>query len=52
MKTHINTVETIIAKMKHHDDLVPTYREYKGLSGFKQSRQKKLTQQRKKDTLE
>ena len=41
LKTHIRTVETIIAKMKHHDDLVPTYREYKGLSGFKQSRYRK-----------
>ena len=41
LKTHIKTVETIIAKMKHHDDLVPTYREYKGLSGFKQSRYRK-----------
>lgn len=27
--------------MKHHDELVPTYREYKGLSGFKQSRYRK-----------
>ena len=27
--------------MKHNDELVPTYREYKGLSGFKQSRYKK-----------
>ena len=41
LKTHIKTVETIIAKMKHHDELVPTYREYKGLSGFKQSRYRK-----------
>ncbi len=41
LKAHINNVETIIAKMKHHDELVPTYREYKGLSGLKQSRYKK-----------
>jgi len=41
LKAHIKDVETILAKMKHHDDLVPTYREYKGLSGFKQSRYKK-----------
>ncbi len=41
LKAHIKTVETIIAKMKHHDELVPTYREYKDLSGFKQSRYRK-----------
>ena len=41
LKAHINTVETIIAKMNHHDELVPTYREYKSLKGLKQSRYKK-----------
>ncbi|SFC51531.1 Relaxase/Mobilisation nuclease domain-containing protein [Ruminococcus albus] len=41
LKTHIKTVETIIAKMKHYNELLPTYNEYAGLSGWKQSRYRK-----------
>ena len=41
LKEQIKTVETIIAKMKKRDELKPTYKEYKGKSGWVQSRYKK-----------
>ena len=41
LKTHIKTAETIIAKMKHYNELLPAYNEYAGLSGWKQSRYRK-----------
>ena len=41
LKEQIKTVKTIIAKMKKRDELKPTYKEYKGKSGWSQSRYKK-----------
>lgn len=41
LKSHIKTVETIIAKVKHRDELAPVYKEYKSKSGWSQSRYKK-----------
>ena len=41
LKEQIKTIETIIAKMKKRDELKPTYKEYKGKSGWAQSRYKK-----------
>lgn len=41
LKSHIKTVETIIAKMKHCDELASVYKEYKGKSRWSQSRYKK-----------
>lgn len=41
LKSHIKTVETIISKMEHRDELAPVYKEYKSKSGWAQSRYKK-----------
>ncbi len=41
LNAHIKAVSAIIAKMKHYNELLPTYNEYAGLSGWKQSRYKK-----------
>ena len=41
LNTHIKAVSAIIAKMKHYNELLPTYNEYVGLSGWSQSRYRK-----------
>ncbi len=41
LKKKIKTIDTLISKMKHRDELAPTYKEYQSLSGLKQSRYKK-----------
>ncbi|MGN0622141.1 MAG: conjugal transfer protein, partial [Porcipelethomonas sp.] len=38
LKKKINAVDSLIAKMKHRDELAPVYKEYKGKSGWAQSR--------------
>lgn len=41
LNSSLKEVATIISKMKHYDEVLPTYKEYKSLSGFKQSRFRK-----------
>ena len=41
LNAHIKAVSSIIAKMKHYNELLPTYNEYVGLSGWSQSRYRK-----------
>ena len=41
LKKKYTAIDTLIAKMKHRDELAPVYKEYKGKSGWSQSRFKK-----------
>ena len=41
LKKKFTAIDTLIAKMKHRDELEPVYREYQGKSGWSQSRFKK-----------
>ena len=41
LKKKFTAIDTLIAKMKHRDELEPVYKEYQGKSGWSQSRFKK-----------
>ena len=41
LKKKYTAIDTLIAKMKHRDELAPVYKEYQGKSGWFQSRFKK-----------
>ncbi|EGC04446.1 relaxase/mobilization nuclease domain protein [Ruminococcus albus 8] len=41
LKKRFTAIDTLIAKMKHRDELEPVYKEYQGKSGWSQSRFKK-----------
>jgi len=41
LKKEIKAVDTLISKMKHYDEIVPIYKEYKSKSGWSQSRFRK-----------
>ena len=41
LKKKFTAIDTLIAKMKHRDELEPIYKEYQGKSGWSQSRFKK-----------
>ena len=41
LKKKFTVIDTLIAKMKHRDELEPVYKEYQGKSGWSQSRFKK-----------
>ena len=41
LKAQYTAIDTLIAKMKHRDELEPVYKEYQGKSGWSQSRFKK-----------
>lgn len=41
LKKKYTAIDTLIAKMKHRDELAPVYKEYKSKSGWSQSRFKK-----------
>jgi hypothetical protein len=41
LKQKIKAVDTLIAKMKHRDELAPIYKEYQGKSGWSQNRFRK-----------
>ena len=41
LKKKFTAIDTLIAKMKHRDELEPVYKEYQGKSGWAQSRFKK-----------
>ncbi len=41
LRAKIEPIDTLIAKMKHRDELEPVYKEYQGKSGWSQSRFKK-----------
>lgn len=41
LKRQFTAIDTLIAKMKKRDELAPVYKEYKGKSGWSQSRFKK-----------
>ena len=41
LTSKIKAIDTLISKMQHRTKLSATYKEYQGLSGFKQSRYKK-----------
>lgn len=46
LNTKIKAIDNLISKMQHRTKLSATYKEYQGLSGFKQSRYKKSVPQR------
>ena len=48
LKKKFTAIDTLIAKMKKRDELAPVYKEYKGKSGWSQSRFKK----KNADTIE
>ncbi len=41
LQKKIKAVDSLIAKIKHLDEIAPIYKEYKGLKGFRQSRFRK-----------
>ncbi|MDE5763344.1 MAG: relaxase/mobilization nuclease domain-containing protein [Ruminococcus sp.] len=41
LKKEIKAVDSLIAKIKHLDEIAPVYKEYKSLKGFRQSRFRK-----------
>lgn len=41
LRKQFNAIDTLIAKMKHRDELAPIYKEYQGKTGWSQSRFKK-----------
>ena len=41
LRKKFTAIDTLIAKMKHRDELEPVYKEYQGKSGWSQSRFKK-----------
>ncbi len=41
LKKEIKAIDTLISKIKHHDEIAPIYKEYKSKSGWSQSRFRK-----------